>query len=488
MPNITDLGNDGVITPTSSNVKLRANSGGNPLSHNDVDSNFENLRSKLNTTIGDVNDLTAGSYNLSGPQGATGAQGRQGIQGRQGTTGGSGAQGVQGRQGIQGRQGTTGTGTQGSTGSQGVQGRQGPAGGSNLSANSLTLENTSGNSAIEIGASATSYIDLKSPTTDDFDVRLVHQGTGTLLDVHKTRSRIDAAGDFGIATGASGTSPAQEFLTISANGRTAFGDVADTSTYFYDFNSGTHGVNGGTSAIVRFACTRSQNAAALSVRNLAGDGYYSILQMGASASQSVDLNYQAAFDRVALGFNGGQNNGIFVFEGDGDDPANPRFDGSGLSPVHDNCSDLGKSGIRWRELFCANSTINTSDVNLKQDIEDLSEAEKNVAVALKGLVKKFRWKDSVAEKGNDARIHIGVIAQEVKAAFEAEGLVAEKYSLFCSDTTYVGEVQVPTVSDGDTEIMVTQKDYSDTPKEGYTEVTRLSVRYSELLAFIISAL
>jgi hypothetical protein len=40
-----------------------------------------------------------------------------------------------------------------------------------------------------------------------------------------------------------------------------------------------------------------------------------------------------------------------------------------------------------------------------------------VAVSLKGLIKKFRFKESVQAKGDAARIHDGVIAQEVAAAF-----------------------------------------------------------------------
>ena len=152
MPNISDLNNNGAITATSGNVKYRQNQS-TPLSHNDVDSNFENLRLKLNSVITDTNALTNGDYNLSGPQGtqgltggpgsqgAQGIQGRQGLQGRQGTSGGTGAQGrqgIQGRQGLSGSQGTTGgQGTQGrqgltGTGTQGTQGRQGLQGSSGV--------------------------------------------------------------------------------------------------------------------------------------------------------------------------------------------------------------------------------------------------------------------------------------------------------------------------------------------------------------------
>jgi hypothetical protein len=128
----------------------------------------------------------------------------------------------------------------------------------------------------------------------------------------------------------------------------------------------------------------------------------------------------------------------------------------------DNALDLGSSGARWDDIYATNGTIQTSDRNEKQDIAELSEAEQRVAVAAKGLLRKFRWKDSVAEKGDDARIHFGIIAQDLQAAFEAEGLDAGDYAMFISTTW--------------------------TDEETNEEKTRMGVRYSELLAFIISAI
>ena len=87
----------------------------------------------------------------------------------------------------------------------------------------------------------------------------------------------------------------------------------------------------------------------------------------------------------------------------------------------DNYLDLGMYSHRWDDIFATNSTIQTSDRNEKQDIESLTEAEQRVAVACKGLMRKFRWKSAVAEKGDDARIHFGIIAQDLQAAFAAEG-------------------------------------------------------------------
>jgi len=162
----------------------------------------------------------------------------------------------------------------------------------------------------------------------------------------------------------------------------------------------------------------------------------------------------------------------------------------------DNQMDIGNSSTRMDDIFATNGTIQTSDRNEKQDIEDLSEAELRVATAAKGLIKKFRWKDAVEKKGDDARIHVGIIAQDLQAAFEAEGLDAGRYAMFISDTWWEADRVVPAVEANEEEGIEavaehTVTDIFDTQEEapeGATERTRLGVRYPELLAFIIGAM
>ena len=132
-----------------------------------------------------------------------------------------------------------------------------------------------------------------------------------------------------------------------------------------------------------------------------------------------------------------------------------------MAPMTDNSISNGSGSLRWTTIFATTGTINTSDETQKQNIRDISVAEKSVAYALKSQMKAFRFIDAFAEKGENARIHFGVIAQNVAAAFRAEGLDPNHYGVFCSDT-WVDD-------DG-------------------TEQTRLGVRYEELFAFIISTL
>ena len=160
------------------------------------------------------------------------------------------------------------------------------------------------------------------------------------------------------------------------------------------------------------------------------------------------------------------------------------------NPGSDNTKQLGTSALRWSTVYAASGTINTSDERSKQDIANLDEAEKRVALALKGLIKKYRFKDAVEEKGDDARIHCGVIAQEVVEAFADEGLDATRYGLLCYDeweAEYkdVMEAVVTVNEDGQEQTeMVPTGERKLVQEAG----NRYGIRYEELLAFVLAAL
>jgi hypothetical protein len=159
----------------------------------------------------------------------------------------------------------------------------------------------------------------------------------------------------------------------------------------------------------------------------------------------------------------------------------------------DNTGDLGISSVRFDDIFATNGTIQTSDQNEKEDIASATTKELNVAKKLSALFKTFRWKDKVAEKGDKARTHTGIVAQEVQTAFKAEGLDASNYGLFTSDTWWEKEISVDAVkADKEKGIEAkdayTYKEYKYEKTDGYTERTRLGVRYPELFSFIFSSI
>ena len=81
--------------------------------------------------------------------------------------------------------------------------------------------------------------------------------------------------------------------------------------------------------------------------------------------------------------------------------------------------------------------------------------------------------EEVAAKGDAARIHVGVIAQEVADAFRAEGLDPMRYAIICYDEWLDSDA----VTEGDTVVTPARK-----------AGNRYGVRYEELLAFIVSAM
>ena len=154
-----------------------------------------------------------------------------------------------------------------------------------------------------------------------------------------------------------------------------------------------------------------------------------------------------------------------------DNTAHSELNTGAYVPATDNTKDLGQSSKRWDDVYATNGSINTSDRNEKQQIRDLSTAELAVAQGIKSLIKAYKFNSSVEENGDSARIHVGVIAQDVATLFSDNGLDAADYGLWCSDTWYELDGKVVT---------------ADT--EGAVERTRTGVRYNELLAFVVATL
>jgi hypothetical protein len=150
------------------------------------------------------------------------------------------------------------------------------------------------------------------------------------------------------------------------------------------------------------------------------------------------------------------------------------FSNGQFVPNTDNTQALGGASNRWSVVYAGTGTINTSDEREKQDVSELDEAEKRVAVALKGLIKKFRFKDAVQVKGSDARVHVGWIAQEVIQAFKNESLDPMRYGIVCYDEWQSQEAEI----DEDGAVI----------KPAVKAGNRYGIRHDELLAFVIASI
>jgi len=171
-------------------------------------------------------------------------------------------------------------------------------------------------------------------------------------------------------------------------------------------------------------------------------------------------------DTTAVGSIGSEGgNSLYINSGDTGLRFSPASDAilpaSNNGAARDNAIDLGTSGARFDDIYATNGTIQTSDQNEKQQIASLTDAEMTAAKAISKLFKTFKWNDSVAEKGDAARTHTGVIAQEVEQAMTDAGLNAGDYAFFISS------------------------DWTD--EETGEERNRKGIRYPQLMSFIGAA-
>ncbi|WP_022681147.1 tail fiber domain-containing protein [Sphingobium bisphenolivorans] len=100
-------------------------------------------------------------------------------------------------------------------------------------------------------------------------------------------------------------------------------------------------------------------------------------------------------------------------------------------PGSDNNRTLGIAAARWSVLYAGTGSINTSDQRAKQDITQIPNEWLDAWGALEWV--RYKFKDSVVEKGGDARWHVGLVAQYVREAFADRGLDAQAIGLLCYD-------------------------------------------------------
>ena len=159
-------------------------------------------------------------------------------------------------------------------------------------------------------------------------------------------------------------------------------------------------------------------------------------------------------------------------------------EGTGLKPYTDNIWRLGSVENRWTQVYATTATINTSDEREKQHVEDIPD---DVFRAWGKInFRQFLFNDAVEKKGGAARIHVGIIAQQVAEVFASEGLDATRYGLLCYDE-WPDEYETVTVFDA--EATYDEDGNELTPEQSHEEQrlvraagNRYGIRYEEALA------
>lgn len=171
------------------------------------------------------------------------------------------------------------------------------------------------------------------------------------------------------------------------------------------------------------------------------------------------------------------SNGLkFRFQNYQDTSTANMFWAPSVLPHQSAICTFGSASNRWGRIFTDYAVDTSSDQSKKQDIEDITEAEKRVGVRAKALVKKYRYKIAVESKGDNAKTHFGIIAQDLEQAFIDEGLDPFKYGVLKKYTVWIGEHENGAPRTEEAEF------------EGGVETEELSVRYDELWALIISSI
>ena len=101
--------------------------------------------------------------------------------------------------------------------------------------NNLTIQNPNAYGSIELGGVSGGFIDIKRPFSDDYDLRLIAEGDGGVINVASGELTIQRAGSAKLATTSTGVAVTGN-ATFGDNGKAIFGAGTDLQIY----HDGTH--------------------------------------------------------------------------------------------------------------------------------------------------------------------------------------------------------------------------------------------------------
>lgn len=282
-------------------------------------------------------------------------------------------------------------------------------------------------------------------TVDDANVTLTLGGGAAHALLTPASITAGWSGQLPVARGGTGAAALEGY--VKANGTAAMSASATIPSSAIDGlgtmatqNAGAVAITGGTAIFSTATVTR------------VGAGVQAVSVIDVDAGQSATLQYRVGGVRrwevgkttaAELGSNSGSNFAITRRDDAGAslgiaiqiNRATGAIDlGGNVLASSDNSQTMGGPANRWSVIYAGSGAINTSDVRAKCDVgaveTALIEAWDTVDWG------RYRFVASVAAKGEAARWHVGLVAQQVRDAIDArmgEG-AAVRWGLLCHDS------------------------------------------------------
>ena len=154
-----------------------------------------------------------------------------------------------------------------------------------------------------------------------------------------------------------------------------------------------------------------------------------------------------------------------------------------------NMQSIGEAARVVKDIRLGAAPIVSSDERLKQQFRSVSELEKDAALEIKASICLYKFNDSVDLKGDGARWHVGVKAQQIVDIMQSHNLNPFDYGFVCLDEWGEQDEIIESWGAEFNENGELVRDAGSQVLQEYRPAgSRYAIRYDELTMFILAAL
>jgi hypothetical protein len=214
----------------------------------------------------------------------------------------------------------------------------------------------------------------------------------------------------------------------------------------------------------------STGTVAIEINAATGNAAY--FDMGVANSRAVNVYADSTSGAIATV-------GSKVFSiGTNSTPAIVIDTSQNVFPNTDNAKTLGASGNRWSVVYAGTGTINTSDARQKTQVTSLTDAELAASKDLASEIGTFQFLSAIKQKGDLARLHIGMTVQRAIEIMQSHGLDPLRYGFICHDQWDKNEVTFNEITNENGDVIEPKQMFVTEAGEQY------GFRTDELMLFI----